>query len=95
MAWRIKASTNLQLKQFTNSIFIVAYVCVAIYIAGYIATVILYIILFMTVSAARFEQPTYSVNENAGAAQPAVILSNPSTTDITVQVMSRDGTASG
>ena len=43
----------------------------------------------------RFERPTYSVDEDDGPAQPALILSNPSSTDITVQVFNTDGTATG
>ena len=37
----------------------------------------------------------YSVNENEGSVQPVVVLSNPSSTDITVQVTSTAVTASG
>ena len=33
------------------------------------------------------------MNENAGPAQPVLVLSNPSSTDITVQVRSNSGTA--
>jgi len=43
----------------------------------------------------RFIQSTYSVNENDGQAQPVLILSNPSSTNITVQVRSNDITATG
>jgi len=42
-----------------------------------------------------FNQSTYSVNEDDGPAQPVLVLSNPSTTDITVQVSTSDGTATG
>jgi len=37
----------------------------------------------------------YSVNENAGPARPTLVLDNPSSTDITVQVTSTDGSATG
>ena len=37
----------------------------------------------------------YSVNENEGPVQPVLVLSNPSSTDITVQVTDREGTATG
>ena len=37
----------------------------------------------------------YSVDEDAGAAQPVLVLSNPSSTDITVQVTNTDGSATG
>ena len=37
----------------------------------------------------------YYVNENDGPAQPVLVLSNPSSTDITVQVRSNNITATG
>ena len=42
-----------------------------------------------------FNQSTYSVDEDDGPAQPVLVLSNPSSTDITVQVGSNDITATG
>ena len=42
-----------------------------------------------------FEQPTYSVDENAGPAQPVLVLSNPSSMEVTVQVTNTDGSATG
>ena len=42
-----------------------------------------------------FSQTTYNVNEDAGPVQPTLILSNPSSTDITVQVTSGGGSATG
>jgi len=33
-----------------------------------------------------FNQSTYNVNEDAGLAQPVLVLSNPSSTDIAIQV---------
>ena len=40
-----------------------------------------------------FSQSTYSFNEDAGPAQPVLVLSNPSSTDITVQVRDNQNTA--
>ena len=40
-----------------------------------------------------FKQPAYSVNEDAGPVQPVLVISNPSSTDITVQVTDTDGSA--
>ena len=37
----------------------------------------------------------YSVNENAGQAQPQLFLSNQLSTNITVEVISTNGTATG
>ena len=42
-----------------------------------------------------FNQSTYSVNEDAGTAQLLLMLSNPSSTDITVVVYNTNGTAFG
>ena len=43
----------------------------------------------------NFSQSTYSVDEDDGPAQPVLVLSNPSSTDITVQVRSKNKTATG
>jgi len=40
-----------------------------------------------------FNQSTYSVNEDDGPAQPVLVLSNPSSTNITVQVSDIQNTA--
>jgi len=54
------------------------------------------ILLFhSTVTTVRFNQSTYSVNENEGPAQPTLVLSNPSSTAFTVQVTNTDGSATG
>ena len=42
-----------------------------------------------------FEQSTYSVDEDDGPAQPVLVLSNPSSTNIIVQVFNIDGSATG
>ena len=42
-----------------------------------------------------FSQSMYNISEDAGPAQPVLILSNPSSTDITVVVFSTDGSATG
>ena len=42
-----------------------------------------------------FNQSMYSVNEDAGPAQAVLVISNPSSTDITVQVTNTDGSATG
>ena len=42
-----------------------------------------------------FDQPTYSVDEDGGPAQPALVLSNSISTNITVEVFSTDGSATG
>ena len=40
-----------------------------------------------------FSQTTYSVDEEAGLARPVLVLSNPSSSNITVQVSEQQGTA--
>ena len=51
--------------------------------------------LFLLAITVSFEQSMYSVNEKAESAQPVLVLSNPSSTDITVQVFNTDGSATG
>ena len=53
------------------------------------------ILLYYVALTVRFSESMYSVNENAGPAQPTVVLSNPSSTDITVQVTTTAGSATG
>ena len=40
-----------------------------------------------------FSQSTYSINEDDGPAQPVLVLSNPSSTDITIQITDNQNTA--
>jgi len=42
--------------------------------------------LFTKAPTVNFSQPAYRVDENAGQVQPVLVLSNPSSTDITVQL---------
>ena len=42
-----------------------------------------------------FNQSTYNVDEDDGPTQPVLVLSNPSSTDITISVFSTDGSATG
>ena len=50
---------------------------------------------FLIAVVIMFSQSTYSVNEDDGPVQPVLVLSEPSSTDITVQVFNADGTATG
>ena len=43
----------------------------------------------------NFNQTKYLVNQRDGPVQPVIVLSNPSSIDITVRVISIDGTATG
>ena len=51
--------------------------------------------MFTIAITVTFNQSTYSVDEDNGLVQPVLILSNPSSTDITVQVITDDNTATG
>ena len=48
---------------------------------------------YNAVASVSFNQPTYSVNESDGMVQLVLLLSNQSTTDITVQVIDSDNSA--
>ena len=54
----------------------IIYLFVSITISHYFIDIIL-----------RFNQTTYRINENDGPFQPVLVLSNPSLTDITIQVI--------
>ena len=57
---------------------------------------ILYMINQYTIAVTvSFSQSTYSVSEDDGSVQPVLVLSNPSSTDITVQVRDNSNTATG
>ena len=43
----------------------------------------------------RFEQSTYSVDEDDGPAQPVLVLSDPSSMTFNVEVFNTDETATG
>ena len=54
----------------------------------YFCLVTVHMFLKFVVANLTFSEPTYSVNESSGILQPVMILSNPSSTPITVQVFS-------
>ena len=58
---------------------------------------LLYIILsfYCTAATVSFSQSTYRVNENEGLVQPVLVLSNPSSINVTVRVTDEGGTATG
>lgn len=49
----------------------------------------------LVVATVSFKQSAYSVNENNGVVQPELILNNPSSVSITVQVTEKNNTAMG
>lgn len=42
-----------------------------------------------------FDQSTYSVNESDGVVRPYLVLSNPSSTAITIQILNSDISSTG
>ena len=54
----------------------------------------MYSIVFL-VTSVNFSQSAYMVDENDGMVQFILLLSNPSSTNITVEVSSIDGSATG
>ena len=51
--------------------------------------------LFCIDITVSFSLSAYTIDEDAGSVQPVLVLSNPSSTNITVQVISNDITATG
>ena len=51
--------------------------------------------LFSVDITISFSQSVYSVNEPDGPSRPVLVLSNPSSTDITVTVFNTGGSATG
>ena len=51
--------------------------------------------LLLLAVTVTFSQPSYSINEGAGPAQPVLFLSNPSSFSIVVQVRDTENTATG
>ena len=54
----------------------------------------IYIIIFVAIKV-RFNDSTYRVSESDGLVQPVLLFSNPSSTDITVRVISTNNNATG
>ena len=61
----------------------------------YVVMVYYIYIINLTVATISFNQSAYSVNENEGPVQPVLVLSNPSSTDVTVQVKDGEDNATG
>ena len=64
-------------------------------ISKQIAIYLLNSFYLLSVIMVKFSQSTYSVNEDDGLVQPVLVLSNPSSTDITVQVRDNSNTTTG
>ena len=57
--------------------------------------IIFYVSVYHTATTVSFNQSMYTVIENEGQVQPVIVLSNPSSTDVTIQVTDGGGTATG
>jgi len=51
--------------------------------------------LYNVAAMVYFNQPTYNVNEGTGPVQPVLVPTNPSSTDISVEVMGTNVSAFG
>ena len=60
-----------------------------------LCTSVVICMVHLIVATVSFNEPAYSVNENEGSARPVLVLSNPSSTDVTVHVIDSDGSAMG
>ena len=54
-----------------------------------------YHVICYIVRAVCFNQSTYNINENSGPVQLVMVLSNPLTFGITVEIINNDNTANG
>ena len=62
---------------------------------GYDSQISIYVLLYVLATTVMFNQSMYNVEEDDGPAQLILVLSNPSSSDITVQVITEDGSATG
>ena len=53
------------------------------------------IILYLVVTTVKFSQSLYSVDENSTAVQVVLTLDNTLSSDVTIQLVERQGTATG
>jgi len=60
-----------------------------------ILQMVTHFVLFTVAPNLSFSRLSYDVDENAGPAQPVLVLSNPSSFPITVQVTDTENTATG
>ena len=51
--------------------------------------------IYPIAATVSFDQSMYSINENGGSVKPILVLSNPSSTDVTVQVTNERATETG
>lgn len=49
--------------------------------------------MYLIAATISFDQPRYSVDENSKLMQPVLVLSKPQSTDVTVEVIDSDITA--
>lgn len=74
------------------------YIAIIISIDLYYAHILIYVLMILfnpIVGVILFKRPVYRIKEGAGQVQPELILSNPSSTNITVEIDITDITATG
>ena len=69
--------------------------CICMQMQCLCETLIMFCCKLYTELTVQFNQSAYSVDESVGSAHPALVLSNPSSTDITMQVFSIGRSATG
>ena len=62
---------------------------------GYDSQISICVFFYVLVTTVMFNQSMYNVEEDDGPAQLILVLSNPSSSDIAVQVITEDGSATG
>ena len=62
---------------------------------GYDSKTSICVLFYVLATTVMFNQSMYNVDEDDGPAQLILVLSNPSSSDITVQVITEDGSATG
>ena len=62
---------------------------------GYDSQISICVFFYVLATTVMFNQSMYNVEEDDGPAQLILVLSNPSSSDITVQVITEDGSATG
>ena len=55
----------------------------------------IYHLVAANIATVFFSQSTYSFNEDSRLIQPVLVLSNPLSTDVTIEVVDHEGTAIG
>ena len=83
--WKLAALRQIRQTFLLPNLFTIRYIA--------LITHVFKVVINLLAITVMFSERRYNVDEDAGQAQPVLLLSNPSSTDITVQVRNIDGTA--